>query len=355
MTEPEKSVVIPPEKVPDVASATVENPAVENLEGALDKAQDEANKKNAQDAAAQEIAQQQAAEATAEQQVAQLATDKPKTEEEALAAVQKAEQVVADLKSQQERAPQDRNASEGSAFNLEKIWSGLQQAILDFYNAFFGGAGLNIESASEVGENQWESTADDEEKTQTPESKALNKSANEKLKAVLAEHPDYLESAKQASTQYEPHIPISTIFAIIYKESRFNPTIKNKNSSARGLGQFIDKTWASFITENPEFNGKDQSDPIASIHATTWLAAKNAKALGIDVNSPDATQKIYEAHHSGVKGVAEIEKYRKGEGKLKIPKSYSEKFKDPKEYEAFVSNYSKGVQSTADQFQAVLA
>ena len=96
--------------------------------------------------------------------------------------------------------------------------------------------------------------------------------------------------------------------SIIGAESAGNPQAVNPNSTAAGLGQFIDDTWAQFIQEkHPEklAAGQDiyslKTDPNLSVEATDWYAKKNEAHLA-EKGLPTDPGSIYLAHFAGPAG-----------------------------------------------------
>lgn len=180
-------------------------------------------------------------------------------------------------------------------------------------------------------------------------------SAIKALEKALLNYPEWKSYVREAEDKF--NIPQKGIFAIIYLESGFKPYAKNKDSGAAGLGQFIPSTWKAFIKDNPEFAGKDQFDPRASIFATAWYCRQNVDHLGIDINADDAIARIYEAHHNGEGGYRQMEAFRNGQiDSIKVPKSYAEHGYDTSQkYTDHIVKLSMGVQATSDSFESVLA
>lgn len=186
-------------------------------------------------------------------------------------------------------------------------------------------------------------------------SEKANPSAKKALEKTLKEHPDWKGYVKEAEDKF--NVPSHIIFAIMYLESGFKATAKNKYSGAAGLGQFIPSTWKSFLSANPEFAGMNQFDPRASIFATAWYCRQNADHLGIDMNADDAAARIYEAHHNGEGGYRTMEAFRAGRiSSFKVPKSYAEHGYDtPQKYTDHIIRLANGVQANADSFETLLA
>lgn len=65
---------------------------------------------------------------------------------------------------------------------------------------------------------------------------------------------------------------------ILFKESSYNPSAKNKNSSATGMAQFIKSTWTSFRTRMGEDANLDlRLDARESIKTLAWALSKGYK------------------------------------------------------------------------------
>ncbi|MBU0982012.1 lytic transglycosylase domain-containing protein [Patescibacteria group bacterium] len=164
-------------------------------------------------------------------------------------------------------------------------------------------------------------------------------------KEALKANPDWVKYAKTAERKFD--IPSSVIFAIIEAESNFDAGAKNPLGSASGLGQFIDETWKKFLSENPEFLGKDQFDAEASINAVAWYARKNADAWGIDTKAPGAARELAYGHHEGTEGLGRLIAYREGRGDLKIPSAYRKKYPTQEAYLGFLNGYADSIAGKA--------
>lgn len=107
---------------------------------------------------------------------------------------------------------------------------------------------------------------------------------------------------------------MALIDSIIGAESGGNPNAKNPNSSAGGLGQFIDSTWLAMLKqERPDMvEGRSpqellalKSDPALSRQMTEAYAAQNGQILskaGFEAN-PGNT---YLAHFAGPQGAVKV-------------------------------------------------
>lgn len=107
---------------------------------------------------------------------------------------------------------------------------------------------------------------------------------------------------------------MALIDSIISAESGGNPNARNPNSSAGGLGQFIDSTWLAMLKqERPDLvEGRSpqellalKSDPALSRQMTEAYAAQNGKILtgaGFEANPGNS----YLAHFAGPQGAVKV-------------------------------------------------
>ena len=111
----------------------------------------------------------------------------------------------------------------------------------------------------------------------------------EKVKAVepIVETPKPVKKTvippnphQGAVDQYANQYGVSSelMNCILFKESSFNPSAKNKNSSATGMAQFIKSTWTSFRTRMGEDANLDlRLDARESIKTLAWALSKGYK------------------------------------------------------------------------------
>jgi hypothetical protein len=105
---------------------------------------------------------------------------------------------------------------------------------------------------------------------------------------------------------------MSVIDRIISSESGGDPNARNPNSSASGLGQFIDATWLSMLAKHrPDIQGSPQellalkSDPSLSKAMTEAYARDNGAILS-ESGLPVTPGSTYLAHFAGPKGAVSV-------------------------------------------------
>jgi len=86
---------------------------------------------------------------------------------------------------------------------------------------------------------------------------------------------------------------------MIATESSFNPSAKNPNSSATGLGQFVTGTWKIYGQGDPR-------DPNASALATAKYMKDIQSQLTKKLGRPPTNQEIYLGHKEGIGGATRI-------------------------------------------------
>ncbi len=102
----------------------------------------------------------------------------------------------------------------------------------------------------------------------------------------------------------------TTMLAIAKRESGLNPNAKNPASSAGGLMQFIDGTWAKTVAKygNAVGLGPDASryDPKAAAFMGAALAAENREVIKALVGRDASEGELYAAHFLGGKGAVNM-------------------------------------------------
>ncbi len=83
-------------------------------------------------------------------------------------------------------------------------------------------------------------------------------------------------------------------------ESSLDPSLKNPRSSAGGLFQFIDKTWARYG------GAGDRYDPLANADAGARFARDNIVALRRSLGRDPTPGEIYLAHQQGPEGAVHL-------------------------------------------------
>lgn len=103
--------------------------------------------------------------------------------------------------------------------------------------------------------------------------------------------------------------PNDLMSRIAHAESSGNPNAKNPNSSASGLFQFTNGTWASAIAKWGKELGytlKDKNDPAAQTAVMQKLVEDNAKVLSKATGREPTDADIYAAHVLGAGGAAKL-------------------------------------------------
>lgn len=104
-------------------------------------------------------------------------------------------------------------------------------------------------------------------------------------------------------------VPRSYLFSTAKRESNFDPNARASTSSAGGLFQFIDSTWADMLAKHGAKHGFGPSTPKTDARANALMAGELAKengaalkAVGLPVT--DAT--LYLAHFAGAGGAVKL-------------------------------------------------
>jgi hypothetical protein len=110
---------------------------------------------------------------------------------------------------------------------------------------------------------------------------------------------DLIEKIRAAAQAkgIDPEVALS----IARAESNFDPNAKNKSSSASGLFQVINKTWAG----NKGAPGK-QFDPDENIRVGTDLISKNVQSLKGFLGRDPSPKEVYAAHYFGASGAQDF-------------------------------------------------
>lgn len=102
--------------------------------------------------------------------------------------------------------------------------------------------------------------------------------------------------AREAEAQGEN---VATALRIAEIESRFDPRAQNRRSTAGGLFQFLDATWA-------EFGGGDKLDAGLNARNGVRLLARNRAGLTEALGRPPQEWELYLAHQQGQGGAAAL-------------------------------------------------
>ncbi len=110
-----------------------------------------------------------------------------------------------------------------------------------------------------------------------------------------------IDAITQAAKEF--NVPVEAMMAVAYQESKFNSSAKNPLSSALGMYQHIDSTWAAVASRYGSKYGitpaTDRTNPKASALMGAALMAENMRGLiasGIAIT----TESLYSAHFAGL-------------------------------------------------------
>lgn len=109
---------------------------------------------------------------------------------------------------------------------------------------------------------------------------------------------DVSEIIRQAAARYAQSP--DALLRVAQLESGMNPNAKNPKSSATGLFQFVDPTWAQYG------NGADRLDAAANADAAARFTRDNAMAFRKAFGRDPSTGEIYLMHQQGVGGAMKL-------------------------------------------------
>ena len=93
---------------------------------------------------------------------------------------------------------------------------------------------------------------------------------------------DVINAIVQASER--ENVNLGFMFRLIKQESSFDPNADARTSSALGLGQFLDATWAGMQRDHAELRGRSRTDPYASALAVALFVKDNMEAAANEIN-----------------------------------------------------------------------
>lgn len=128
--------------------------------------------------------------------------------------------------------------------------------------------------------------------------------------AIFQQEPNWYHDA--ARTQKRWGVPMSTLMAIMYQESRFQPTVKPprtklfavipwvRPTSADGFSQATYETWWQYQDDTNNFAAQ-RSNFKDAIDFVGWYSRMAHRKLGIPLNN---AYELYLAYHEGLQGYA---------------------------------------------------
>ena len=141
---------------------------------------------------------------------------------------------------------------------------------------------------------------------------------------ILEYNPNWVEILKQTNAQNG--VPSSFILAVIYQESKFNSSAKNKNSSAYGYAQVIDGTWKSYEKHIGHNANRDNFND--SVKFISWyfgylknkfnLKWNDKKDLYMAYILGEGGYKKYLSGHSNIRGISYAKKVSLNVSKLSL-------------------------------------
>lgn len=131
------------------------------------------------------------------------------------------------------------------------------------------------------------------------------------LPAPMKMLPSPQTTVKTEPLSYNTEIRTSTpdISSFAKAESTNNPNAKNPESSASGLYQFTNKTWADMVSRygaQTGINLRDKADPQAQATMARLLAQDNIKSLQNTLGRMPTKGELYAAHVLGASGAAKL-------------------------------------------------
>lgn len=118
-----------------------------------------------------------------------------------------------------------------------------------------------------------------------------------------------LQQLKQNMPQQPQSNAAPDIEKFAKAESSNNPNAKNPNSTASGLYQFTNKTWADMVNKYGKQVGitlQDKNNPQAQAYLTKKLAEDNAQSLTKTLGRAPNIGELYMAHVLGATGAAKL-------------------------------------------------
>lgn len=170
--------------------------------------------------------------------------------------------------------------------NVARLWLPLSSAILFATTSFAQVPVLDDRNLEKKTQTQTDTSATNTADQATQESTGGLKCSVNRSDAVT--------SLNAAADQYS--LPRQYMENAARVESGCNPSAKARGSTAGGLGQFIDSTWANYG------NGADKFDPDANADAMARLTQHDVTSLQRSLGRSPTFEEAYLAHQQGIGG-----------------------------------------------------
>lgn len=146
-----------------------------------------------------------------------------------------------------------------------------------------------------IGRGAFEKTMSDPNLSLIEPSASYATLLNRTRTAVPESARQYVDITKAKLDEYGMQSTASFVIRTLGLESKFNPNIQNPRSTAYGLGQMTDSTWA-------KYGRGDRKDPEAQIDAVVRLTRDNYNSFKSTNGRPPDNGELYIMHQQGFGG-----------------------------------------------------